>query len=319
MKTSWISRLFVACISSIALASPGFASYPEKPIRFLSSVAPGAPLDVMMRALAKYLSEDLKQPIIVENRVGGTGAIAMTAATNAPADGYTVVSATGSTAFLIAEGTTSFSEKDFIFLGGLQVEPSAIAVRKDSPYRTAKELIDALRATPDKISTGGFATAGFHQFVFYRLQEIANFKGIWVPFNGGNQAVLALLGGHLDATVMTPSSGLAQIKSGDIRLLAISTAQRSEYFPDVPTFKEQGYDLVENLWRGVMVKRGTPPDVVAKLAQAIKRVEARPEWKKFMLDNGQSTMNLSVERMQTHVAEEVQSRRRFLKSIGVLK
>ena len=316
MKNKWIVSLFLVLICSVPLSSPGFAAYPDRPIKFITGVAAGAPLDLMMRTLAKYLSEELNQPITVENRVGGTGAISMTVTLNAPADGYTVVSATSSTSFLIAEGKTSFSQKDFIFFGGLQVEPSAIAVRKDSPYRTLADLIDALKKSPDKVSVGGFATAGFHQFVYYRLQEIAGFKGIWVPFNGGNQAALALLGGHLDATIMTPSSALAQIKSGDIRLLAISTEQRSEYFPSVPTFKEQGIDLVENIWRTIMVKHGTPPDVVARLAQGIKAVEAKPEWKKFMVENGQSTMNISVEKMQVFVADEIESRRKFLKAIA---
>lgn len=163
------------------LALPSFANYPDKPVRFISGAAAGAPLDLMMRTLAKYLSEEIKQPVIVENRVGGTGAVAMSTAMTLPADGYTVISATGSTSFLIAEGKTSFSENDFIFLGGLQVEPSAVAVRKDSPYRTLKELIDALKKSPDKVSVGGYASAGFHQLVYYRLQEIGGFKGIWVP------------------------------------------------------------------------------------------------------------------------------------------
>ena len=314
MKRQWIARLAVAFLSVMSLSSFSFAAYPDKPIKFITGVTSGAPLDLMMRTLAKYLSEELNQPITVENRVGGTGAISMTAALNQPADGYTVISATSSTSFLIAEGKTSFSQNDFIFFGGLQVEPSAIAVRKDSPYRTLADLIDALKKSPDKVSVGGYATAGFHQFVYYRLQEIAGFKGIWIPFNGGNQGVLALLGGHLDATIMTPSSALTQIKSGDIRLLAISTEQRSEYFPNVPTFKEQGLDLVENIWRGVMVKRDTPPAIVAKLAQALKSVEAKPDWKKFMVENGQSAMNLSVEKMQVFVADEIQSRRKFLKT-----
>jgi tripartite-type tricarboxylate transporter receptor subunit TctC len=314
MKRQWIVRLVLALIVVAPLSSISFAAYPDKPIKFITGVTPGAPLDLMMRTLAKYLSEELNQPITVENRVGGTGAISMMAALNLPADGYTVISATSSTSFLIAEGKTSFSQNDFIFFGGLQVEPSAIAVRKDSPYRTLADLIDALKKSPDKVSVGGYATAGFHQFVYYRLQEIAGFKGIWIPFNGGNQGVLALLGGHLDATIMTPSSALTQIKSGDIRLLAISTEQRSEYFPNVPTFKEQGLDLVENIWRGVMVKRDTPPATVAKLAQAIKSVEAKPEWKKFMVENGQSAMNVSVEKMQAFVADEIQSRRKFLKT-----
>jgi tripartite-type tricarboxylate transporter receptor subunit TctC len=315
MKRKLMVSLSLAFISCILLSSPTFAAYPDKPIKFIAGVAAGAPLDLMMRTLAKYLSEELNQPITVENRVGGTGAVAMVATLNAPADGYTVVSATSSTSFLIAEGKTSFLQKDFVFFGGLQLEPSAIAVRKDSPYRTLADLIDALKKSPDKVSVGGFATAGFHQFVYYRLQEIAGFKGIWIPFNGGNQAALALLGGHLDATIMTPSSALAQIKSGDIRLLAISTEQRSEYFPNVPTFKEQGIDLVENIWRTIMVKQGTPPDVIARLAQGIKAVEAKPEWKRFMVENGQSPMNISVEKMQGFVADEIQSRRKFLQSI----
>jgi tripartite-type tricarboxylate transporter receptor subunit TctC len=315
MKRKLMVGLSLAFISCILLSSPTFAAYPDKPIKFIAGVAPGSPLDLMMRTLAKYLSEELNQPITVENRVGGTGAVAMVATLNAPADGYTVASATSSTSFLIAEGKTSFLQKDFVFFGGLQLEPSAIAVRKDSPYRTLTDLIDALKKSPDKVSVGGFATAGFHQFVYYRLQEIAGFKGIWIPFNGGNQAALALLGGHLDATIMTPSSALAQIKSGDIRLLAISTEQRSEYFPNVPTFKEQGIDLVENIWRTIMVKHGTPPDVIARLAQGIKAVEAKPEWKRFMVENGQSPMNISVEKMQGFVADEIQSRRKFLQSI----
>ncbi len=319
MKKSCLGQLLLVLVSTLLIGSPSFASYPDKPIRFITGVTPGAPLDLMMRTLAKYLSDELGQAITVENRVGGTGAISMQAVLNLPADGYNIVSATSSTSFLIAEGKTSLTEKDFIFFGGLQLEPSAVAVRKDSPYQNLAQLIDALKKSPDKISIGGYAVAGFHQFVYYRLQEIAGFKGIWVPFNGGNQGVLALLGGHLDATIMTPSSALMQIKNGDIRLLAISTAQRSEYFPDVPTFKEQGYDLVENIWRGVMVKHGTPPDVVAKLANAIKAVEAKPEWKKFMVDNGQSPMNLSVEKMQKFVADEIQSRRKFLKAIGLLQ
>jgi tripartite-type tricarboxylate transporter receptor subunit TctC len=319
MKKSWLVQLALVFIGALLIGSFSFASYPDKPIRFITGVTPGAPLDLMMRTLAKYLSEELEQPITVENRVGGTGAISMTTILNSPADGYNVVSATSSTSFLIAEGKTSFSEKDFIFLGGLQLEPSAVAVRKDSPYHTLGQLIDALKKSPDKVTVGGYAVAGFHQFVYYRLQELAGFKGIWVPFNGGNQGVLALLGGHLDATIMTPSSALMQIKNGDIRLLAISTAQRSEYFPDVPTFKEQGYDLVENIWRSVMLKHDTPPDVVAKLAQAIKAVEAKPEWKKFMVENGQSPMNLSVEKMQKYVADEIQSRRKFLKAISLIR
>ena len=317
MKKMWIARWLLIGASLLAWSSPSMANYPDKPIRFICTSAAGSPLDLMMRTLAQHLGDELKQTIVVENRPGGTRAVGMANAMNSPADGYTVVSATGSTSFLMADGKSAYSTDDFIFIRGLQAEPSAIAVRKDSKFHTLAELVEALRSAPDKINVGGYATAGFHQFVYYRFQQVANFKGVWVPFQGGNQAVLALMGGHIDAAAITPSSALPQLQNGDMRLLAISTPKRDAYFPDVPTFKEQGYDVVETLWRGVMVKKGTPPEVIATLTSAMDRVEASPAWKAFMKENVQSPQNMTVQEMQKHVIDEVASRRKFLKAIGV--
>lgn len=317
---SRIAGIALMLASSLLAAGQGLAAdYPSKPIRFICTSAAGSPLDLMMRTLGKYLGDELKQTVVVENRTGGTGAVGMATAMNSPADGYTIVSATGSTSFLMADGSSKYTPDDFIFFRGLQAEPSAVAVRGDSPYRTLGQLVDALRATPDKVSVGGYATAGFHQFAFYRLQQVGNFKAIWVPFNGGNQAALALLGKQIDAAVMTPSSALGQLKNGDLRLLGISTAKRDPAFPDVPTFKEQGFDVVESLWRGVMVRKGTPPEVIEKLSAAMDRIEANPEWKAFMTANVQSPLGLTATQMQQHVVDEVKSRRVFLETIGVAK
>lgn len=314
-------RALQLLVSSAALvALPAFAAdYPNKPIKFICTSAAGSPLDAMMRQLGKQLGEELKQSVIVENRAGGSGAVGMTFARNQPADGYTIVSATGTTSFMMASGELPFTPDDFVVLRGLQAEASAVAVRRDSKYHTLADLIDALRKTPDKINVGGYAVAGFHQFVFYRLQQAAKFKTEWIPFDGGNQAATALMGDHIDVAIMTPSSATGQVKSGDIRLLAISTASRDPYFPNVPTFKEQGYDVVESIWRGVMVKKGTPPDIIATLAAAIDRVEATAEWQKFMQLNMQSPLHYSVDQMQDLVRNEVTSRREFLKKIGVAK
>ncbi|ETF04082.1 hypothetical protein W822_02610 [Advenella kashmirensis W13003] len=240
----------------------------------------------------------------------------MANAMNSPADGYTVISATGSTSFLMADGKSAYTADDFIFIRGLQTEPSAMAVRKDSQFQSLSQLVAALKKNPDQISVGGYATAGFHQYSYYRLQQAAGFKGVWVPFQGGNQAVLALMGNHIQAAAITPSSALPQLRSGEIRLLAISTAKRDAFFPDVPTFKEQGYDVVETLWRGVMVKKGTPAAVIKVLTDGMDKVEADPEWKKFMTENVQSSLDMSVAQMQKHVEDEVTSRRKFLQDIG---
>jgi putative tricarboxylic transport membrane protein len=306
-------------LGALAVQPAAHAAYPDHPIRFICTSAAGSPLDVMMRELGKEVSEELSQPVIVENMAGGSGAVGMAYAQNQPADGYTVVAATGTTSFMLAEGTSKYRPDDFLVIRGLQAEPSAVAVRKDSPYRTLAQLVDALRKTPDKVNVGGYAVAGFHQYVFYRFQEVANFKTEWIPFQGGNQAAQALLGGHIDVAIMTPSSATGQIRSGDIRLLAISTAARDRYFPDVPTFKEQGFDVVESIWRGVMVKKGTPPAVVAALSTAFDRIEAKPEWQQFMTTNMQAPVHLSADAMQAKFVDEVKTRRAFLQTIGVVK
>lgn len=309
-------RLFFVLLLALACRT-GFAAYPDKPIRLVCTSAAGSPLDLMARMVAKLMGAELKVPVVVENRVGGTGAVGMAFATQQPADGYTLVTGTGSTSFLMAEANSSFVPDDFLFFRGLQVEPSSMAVRADSPYKTMKELVAALKATPEKVSVGGFAAAGFHQFVYYRLQQEAGFKGVWIPFNGGNQAVLALMGGHVQAAGITPSSALPQIQAGQMRLLGISAAKRDPNFPDVPTYKEQGFNVVEEIWRGLMVRKGTPPEVLARLNTTLDHMEASPEWKAFMVENKQGPMGLSSAQMQKHVEDEVQSRRQFLKGLGL--
>jgi putative tricarboxylic transport membrane protein len=168
------------------------------------------------------------------------------------------------------------------------------------------------------LTVGGFSSAGFHQFVFYRLQQEGKFKSVWVPFKGGQEAGLALLGGHIDVAIMTPSSATAQIRNGDIRLLGISSERRTEYFPDVPTFKEQGYNVVEAIWRGVMVKAETPRTVVDALVAAIETVKQTQEWKDVSRTNLQSPVSISLDEMQRRVADEVSTYRDFLKSSGLL-
>lgn len=290
-----------------------------KPIRLICTAAPGSPLDAMARMVGKLLGAELKTNIVVENKVGGTGAVGMAQAMTLPADGYTLVTATGSTSFLMAEPKATYSPDDFLFFRGLQSEASSMAVRADSPFKTMKDLVAAIKAEPSKVTVGGFAAAGFHQFVYYRLQQEAGFSSVWVPYNGGNQAVLALLGQQVDAAGITPSSALPQIGSGQVRLLGISSAARDKNFPDVPTYREQGFDVVEEIWRGLMVRKGTPAPVVARLNAALDKMEASAEWKTFMADNKQMPMNLSSEQMQRHVEAEVKSRRSFLQKIGTAK
>ena len=244
-----MNRLFATILvplaAAVGMAAAAEDAYPSRTLKLLCWTSAGAPLDVMMRQLGKQLGEIFHQTVVVENRAGGSGAAAMATVMREPADGYNVLSTTSSMSFTMATGRIAFGPQDFTVLPAIQAEPSAVAVRADSPFKTLGELVSYLREHPDKLTVGGFSAAGFHQFVFYRLQQEANFRADWIPFKGGQEAGLALLGAHIDVAVITPSSALAQIQNGDIRLLGISSAGRDEYFPDIPTFKEQGFDVVE--------------------------------------------------------------------------
>jgi putative tricarboxylic transport membrane protein len=314
-------KRFIIAVAIVLLAASGSgaAEYPSAIVRLLCWSSAGAPLDVMMRQVGKQVGEILGQTFIVENRPGGEGAIAMSTLLNKPADGYMILSTTSSMSFAMATKDDQYTPDQFTILPALQSEPSAIAVKGDSRFKTMKELIDFIREQPDKISVGGFSSAGFHQYVFYRLQQEANFKSIWVPFKGGQDAALALLGGHIDVAIMTPSSALSQIKNGDIRLLGISSAERNEYFPEVPTFKAQGYNVVASIWRGIMVKAGTPQSVIDALISAIEKMKQTKEWQDFSQLNMQSTVNVSLAEMQKQVRDEVASNRAFLEASGFRK
>jgi putative tricarboxylic transport membrane protein len=298
-------------------------AYPSRTVRLLCWTSAGSPLDVMMRQLGKQLGKQLGamlgQTFVVDNRPGASGVVAMAALMGQPADGYTILSTTSSMSFTMASTALPYGASDFTVLPALQAEPSAVAVRADSRFKTLAALVDFMRSSPDKLSVGGFSAGGFHQFVFYRLQQEGRFTSPWIPFKGGQEAGMALLGGHIDVAVLTPTSALAQIQNGDLRLIGISSERRDLYFPDVPTFKEQGFDVVERIWRGVMLKAGTPRPVIDTLVSAIDKMKQTDEWKDFSRINLQSAMEVSLDGMQALVASEISSDRAFLKSSGLLK
>lgn len=145
------------------------------------------------------------------------------------------------------------------------------------------------------------------------------FESGWIPHDASGKVTLSLLGGHLDAAMMTPSTGLAQVKSGEIRLLGISTDERSVFLPDVPTFKEQGYDIDGAVWRGIAVKAGTPDDVVDRIQAAIDAVTASEEWKAFQAEQMQDSPDWKEEEFSRRVQTDLDQQTEFLKAAGYIE
>lgn len=322
-RNSYFGRLLVSIACVLVLAGHSIEpaqgqAYPSKRINLVVWTPAGTPLDVSMRLLASLLERDLRQPVVIENRPGGNGAIAMAYLRARPADGYTLLSTTSSMSMAMAKGEVPFKVSDFLMLRMIEAEPTSIAVRQDNVFQNAADFANRMTEDPRGMNIGGFAAGGFHQYAYFQMQEAMNFRASWIPFDGGREAALAVLGGHLDVAFMTPSSALSQVENGDIRLLGIALDERSPYYPNVPTLKEQGFDISEVLWRGVMMKAGTTRPVVDRLQTAIDAALSSEEWKKYRADNRQEARDIREGDMARAIEREVEASRDFLQSAGFI-
>lgn len=299
-------------------ALPAAAAYPEKTISLVVWSGAGGALDVYGRKLSEMLTKEAGWANKVENRPGGSGAVGLSYMRAQPADGYTWIICTGTLSFGIAQGLIPFKTSDIEFVRAQQGEATSLAVPKDSPIKSVQDFLDALKSGK-KLRVGGHSSGGFHQYMLFQLTSGLGVRTPWIPHDASGKIPLALLGGHLDAAMMTPSSGFAQVKSGDIRLLAISSEKRSEMYPDVPTFKELGFNLVDYLWRGVVVKTGTPPEILEAIQGALDKVEAAKEWRDFMVSLDQINPGYKGEDFRKYVNDQLAEQAKFLESEGYMK
>lgn len=300
--------------------SPVFANgYPSKPVNLVVWSGAGGTLDNYGRKTAELLSRELGWTVNVQNRPGGSGAVGVSSIMAQPADGINILILTSTLTFGIAQGLIPFSLDSLRLVRCMQSEPSSLAVHKDSPFHTVQDFVDYMKANPNGLKVGGHAPAGFHQYVLYQLMQQGNFKSGWIPHDASGKIPLALLGKHIDVAVMTPSSGLDQVLSGEIRLLGLTTAERSEFFPDVPTFKEQGFDIVDSVWRGAAVKGETPDHIVDAIQTALDKVIASEDWISFQEREKQDNLNLKEAEFTAMAASQLEGQREFLRSIGLIK
>lgn len=321
--TKCAGTIFAAAALMVA-TSPAFAQeevspdYPTQTVQFVIWSTAGSPLDTFMRTVARGLEEVYGWTVAPDNRPGGSGAVAMAHVLGQPADGHTVLSTTGSMTFTMAQGLVPYDADDFTMIGAFVAEPSSIAVRHDSPFEILDDLIAHLQENPGDLRIGGFAAGGFHQYVLHRLQEEAGFEVGWIPYEGGADAVAALLGGHIDAAGMTPSSGLQHVETGELRLLGISSEERSPYFPDVPTYVELGHDVVEVLWRGAMVHGDTPSEIVDLLRETFAEVAQTEAYLEYIQNFNQEHVMIVGDDLADLVRREIDTRRAFLEEAGYL-
>ncbi len=311
-----------AALAASTLMAPTMAAaegFPDKPVTLVVWSGAGGALDTYGRKLAELLEKENGWTVRVDNRPGGSGAVGVSQIMNQPADGYNILVLTGTLTFGIAQGLIPFKIDDLRLLRAMQSEPSSLAVLSSSPVKSVDDFVKYMKEHPNGLKVGGHAPGGFHQFMLYQFMKAGGFESGWIPHDASGKVALGLLGKHLDAAMMTPSTGLSQVKSGEIKLLGISMDERSEFLPDVPTFKEQGYDIEGAVWRGIAVKAGTPDDVVNGIQAAIDKVTASEDWKKFQTDQFQDSPDWKEEEFTKRARSELENQTEFLKASGYIK
>jgi putative tricarboxylic transport membrane protein len=277
----------VGCSSKAADAPK--PTFPEKPIEFGVPMGAGGGSDVFCRTLVKMVEDNklLPQPIMVINKPGGSGSIGLTyVAKDHKGDPYELSTVSSSFYTAPLSGQSPVSYKDFTHVVALCEDPTLIVVKADSKYKTIQELLDDAKANPATISAAGSSGLSMDVIGFYQMEELSGADMKYVPFGGGGDAMTAVLGGHTTFAFLGPSEAVSQIEPGNLRPLAVTTAERmGGYLKDVPTMKESGYDVVISQLRGVVAPLDIPADAAKVLEETFLKVAETPEWKEFLANN----------------------------------
>ncbi|MDP2294174.1 MAG: tripartite tricarboxylate transporter substrate binding protein [Pseudolabrys sp.] len=289
-------RHFVAGTAAAAAAlaiKPSFAqdAYPSRAVTLINPFPPGGAVDVVGRPFAALLEPVIKQPVIVETKAGAAGAVGAQVAANAKPDGYTLMAHLPSVSGFEAVDklfgrTPKFTRADFIPIARLTEGPLVLVVNDQQPYKTLKDLVDDAKKRPDEII---FSSSGLYGALHLPAALFMNAAGIkmrHLPTNGGGPALTALLGNNSQVLVSSIAAASAQMRAGKLRALACFSPKRAASLPDVPTFKELGYDVEFSIWVGVFAPKGTPEPIITKLRADIRTVVDSEKFKQTISNVG---------------------------------
>jgi len=290
-------RGLIAATAASPLAAPFLSSaaaqenFPRRAIQMIVAFPAGGGTDVGARIVASIAEKEIGQPILVVNKAGAGGQVGWTEAARSRPDGYTLafINLPGmNTIILDPERKALFGIDSFVPVINQVVDAGIIWVKGDSPYKTLKDLVDAAKAQPGKISVCTTGILSDDHLAILMLMEAAKVEFRIVHFDGGAQQVTALLGGHVDVAFDNVGGGvLKRMPSGDVRVLAVMDEKRSKFMPDVPTTVELGYpSVVSSSSRGIAAVKGTPPAIIKALETAFAKAMANPDHIKKMEEVG---------------------------------
>jgi tripartite-type tricarboxylate transporter receptor subunit TctC len=275
-----LRSLLLAILAGLPVvpAAQAQSAYPAaRPIEFVVLFPAGTSADVTARVLAEGMSRQLGTQIVVVNRPGGGGAVGYQYAVQQTPDGHHMVWSSNAISTTYHTGTLPFDYKSFLPVARVQMETPLLFVRSEAPWKSLRDILQQAKAKPGTLTIGNSGFGSHTHLSSVWLFKAAGYQVVDVPFNAA-QVVPSLLGGHVDAVVQLPGALAGLVKAGNVRALVAMSGARDPFFPNVPTAREQGMDISAELWRGVVVPKGTPPQIIARLEDAVRKTVASPEF-----------------------------------------
>ncbi|HUI95677.1 MAG TPA: tripartite tricarboxylate transporter substrate binding protein [Xanthobacteraceae bacterium] len=309
--------------SLLAIASCGSGaaqSYPTHPIRWLIGFPPGGPTDILVRLMGEWLQSRLGQPVVVENRPGAASNIATEALVNAAPDGYTIGSVTSANAInaTVNRRTLTFDFlKSLAPVAGMSQGPSVLVVNPAVPAQTLPALIAYAKANPGKINFGSPGLGSTGHLAGELFKAMAGVDLVHVPYRGAAPAMTDLIGGQVEAVFDSMVSVLPHVRSGRVRALGVTSAERSPLLPDLPAIAETVPGYASVIWFGVGVPRGTPPEVIALLNREINAGLDSGPMKAKLAELGTTPMVVTPDAFWQFAKSETEKWEKVIRKAGI--
>lgn len=317
-----MSRFLAAVLVALMVVVSGCAAskpkYPEKPVEMTVLFGAGSGADLIARQLADGMGKELKVAVPVVNRVGGGGAVGYTHVKGQQPDGYSLVWNSNSVSTAFHAGNMKFDHTAFEPVARVSIEPVVITVKAGSQFKTLKDLVAHAKANPGKVRVGNSGQGSFTHLVAVALQNAAGVQFAHVPFGRG-LAVASLLGSKVEATIQLAAEVMSQIQAGQVTVVGVASDKRVGALKDAPTFKEQGYDVVLDMWRGLAVPKGTPKPVIDSLSQAAKKSVEAQGFKDFATKMAAEVSYLGPAEFGKLIAEDDKRISALMEKIGMKK
>lgn len=308
------------CMGKPLLAETAATTFPDRTVRIIVPFPAGGATDIVARALAERLSAAWKQPVVIENVAGATGAIGTAQAARAPRDGYTLVAGVGTTTAILKTLKSNLAFDpigDFAPISLITVFPNILVVRPDFPAASVKELVDVATANPGKFTYASSGYGGSPHLAAELFKLTTRTDIVHVPFTGSAPAITALLGGHVDLIFDTIPSIWPSVASGKLRALGVASLTRAPSAPDIPAIAETlpGFDVTS--WEGILAPRGTPDAVIAKIADEMRRVAASPVFAESLTKLGAVASSNTPDEFARFIADDYAKWQRVVKEAGI--